>query len=306
MTYKPWIADEVIGDTGQTGLVIVPARKEVAFTTTTVQAVGATDVSNYRWVSVHIVSQGGSSTVAFQASNDGSQWISQALGSIGSTANPAPVTSTTSQGVIYHGPITAKHFRLNVTGIASGTTSGVIIFWGAPSASNVLSVDTELAAAAALADAASNPTIPGVGAFNLGYNGSTWDRLRSVNTGLLAIAAQAGTVGGYTPGKLISAASTNATNIKASAGTLGYINASNLNAAARYLKVYDKASAPTVGTDTPIAVVRLDPTSMTTIPLPPQGIKCTAGIGIALTTGIADSDTGAVSASEHVVNYGYA
>ena len=74
----------------------------------------------------------------------------------------------------------------------------------------------------------------------------------------------------------------------------------------RSSQVYDKAPAPTVGTDTPIATFRLDPASMTTIPLPPQGIKCTAGIGIALTTGIADSDTGAVSASEHVVNYGYA
>jgi hypothetical protein len=45
---------------------------------------------------------------------------------------------------------------------------------------------------------------------------------------------------------------------------------------------------------------------MTVIPLPPQGIKCTAGIKIRLTTGIADNDTGAVRAAEHVVNYGYA
>lgn len=39
-------------------------------------------------------------------------------------------------------------------------------------------VDTELPAAAALADGASNPTVPGVGAFGMVYNGATWERMR--------------------------------------------------------------------------------------------------------------------------------
>lgn len=56
-------------------------------------------------------------------------------------------------------------------------------------------VDTELPAAAALADAAANPTTPTVGAAGLGFNGTTWDRLRTAtadalaSTGLLAAAA---------------------------------------------------------------------------------------------------------------------
>jgi hypothetical protein len=41
------------------------------------------------------------------------------------------------------------------------------------------SVDTELPSAAALADGASNPTTPTVGAAALGFNGSTWDRLET-------------------------------------------------------------------------------------------------------------------------------
>jgi hypothetical protein len=49
------------------------------------------------------------------------------------------------------------------------------------------SVDTELPAAAALADATANPTVPGVGAFNMGYNGATWDRVRTANTGRLQV-----------------------------------------------------------------------------------------------------------------------
>ena len=46
-------------------------------------------------------------------------------------------------------------------------------------------VDTELPAAAALADATANPTVPSVGAFMEAYNGTTWDRVRTVNTGQL-------------------------------------------------------------------------------------------------------------------------
>jgi hypothetical protein len=40
-------------------------------------------------------------------------------------------------------------------------------------------VDTELPAAVALSDALSNPTTPIVGAANLGFNGTTWDRLKT-------------------------------------------------------------------------------------------------------------------------------
>jgi hypothetical protein len=41
-----------------------------------------------------------------------------------------------------------------------------------------MSVDSELPTAAALADAAANPTTPTVGAANLVFNGTTWDRVR--------------------------------------------------------------------------------------------------------------------------------
>lgn len=60
--------------------------------------------------------------------------------------------------------------------------------------------DTELPAAAALADGAANPTAPFVAAANVGFNGTTWDRLKTViagtplnaigGTGLLAVAPQ--------------------------------------------------------------------------------------------------------------------
>lgn len=118
---------------------------------------------------------------------------------------------------------------------------------------------------------------------------------------------QAGASGGWTPSKLVSAATTNATSLKASAGQIGYIFAGNVNAAARYLKLYDKASAPTVGTDTPVHTFMIPGnTAGSGFALNiPAGIVFSTGIAFALTTGAGDSDTGAVAASEITVNIGY-
>ena len=115
------------------------------------------------------------------------------------------------------------------------------------------------------------------------------------------------TSGGLSVSRTLSAASTNATSVKASAGQVYSIMAHNTNAAVRYLKLYNKASAPTVGTDTPVL----------TFPIPgntagagfalnvDKGIAFGTGIALALTTGVADADTGAVAANEIVVNLLY-
>ena len=117
----------------------------------------------------------------------------------------------------------------------------------------------------------------------------------------------AATIGGATPYKLISAATTNATSVKGSAGQIYSITGFNINAAVRYLKIYDKATAPTVGTDVPKHVYPM-PGSTTgggfTLSIP-VGQIYTAGIAIAITTGIADTDTGAVAANEIVINLDY-
>jgi hypothetical protein len=112
---------------------------------------------------------------------------------------------------------------------------------------------------------------------------------------------------GWTPHRLVSAATTNATSVKASAGQIGFIFAINLNAAIRYLKLYNKASAPTVGTDTPIATLPIPASStgagfMLTIP---SGVNFSTGIAYATTTGVADSDTAAVAANEILLFLGY-
>jgi len=112
---------------------MLPAQKNVPFNIGSAQATPWIDCGDYPWVSVHILTQGGSSTVTFQSSNDGVNAVSTALGLSSSTA-ASPATSTTSASVVYSGPLTARFFRLNITGIASGITSGVIALLPSPRA----------------------------------------------------------------------------------------------------------------------------------------------------------------------------
>lgn len=104
--------------------------------------------------------------------------------------------------------------------------------------------------------------------------------------------------------RCVSAASTNATSLKASAGTLYALVVTNTNAAVRYLKFYNKASSPTVGSDTPVLTFAIPGNTAGAgfaINFDP-GVHFGTGIAYAITTGAADSDTGAVAANEILVN----
>ena len=113
---------------------------------------------------------------------------------------------------------------------------------------------------------------------------------------------------GWTPYKLISANTTNATSVKGSAGALGGYIVSNTNASPRWLKFYNKASAPTVGTDaTYLAPIMIPGNSNGILGHVEfnKGIAFTTGIAFAITTGVTDADTGAVGANEVTVTVLY-
>jgi len=116
------------------------------------------------------------------------------------------------------------------------------------------------------------------------------------------------TSGGLSVGRVISAATTNATSIKASAGQLYSFQAFNNTATIAYLKVYNKASAPTVGTDTPIITMGIPANTSGagfTQDTGGMGIAFSTGIAIAITGGITDADTTATAANAVVVNLFY-
>lgn len=114
------------------------------------------------------------------------------------------------------------------------------------------------------------------------FNGSTWDRDRKPNANTRLLSA---------------AADTNSTLVKNAAGDVFYIHGRNANAAARYLKLYNKATAPTVGTDTPVVTLYLAAQADFKFEFP-KGFYFATGIGFGLTTGVADADTGALTAAD--------
>lgn len=102
-----------------------------------------------------------------------------------------------------------------------------------------------------------------------------------------------------------SGASTNATSVKASAGTVWNIVCSNANAAARYVKFYNLAVAPTVGTSVPAFTIAIPASGTVVVSGGANGIRFGTGIALAITTGVADSDTAAVAANEIKVATSY-
>lgn len=114
---------------------------------------------------------------------------------------------------------------------------------------------------------------------------------------------------GATPFHLIAANTNNSTSVKGSPGVVFAAQLGNNSTAVAYLKLYDKATAPTCGTDVPKKTI--------IIPASPSaagagdnfhvaiGTGFTLGIGICVTTGIADNDNTAPAAATYAINLDY-
>lgn len=118
-------------------LLTASTSMSATFSVTSVTAGTVYDVGNYRWVSVHIVTQytGTTPTIAFQISNDNANWVACGLIDTSSGGTTSSSSNTTAAGRIFAGPIPGRYFRLNFTGTySSGTATGTILFSSLPSA----------------------------------------------------------------------------------------------------------------------------------------------------------------------------
>ena len=145
------------------------------------------------------------------------------------------------------------------------------------------------------------------------YTAIEWEEFYTTlaaNATPLPISPRPNTTGanGTTPYKLISLATTNANVVKASGGNLYSIVAIGLTSTVRYLKLYNKATAPTVGTDVPLMTIPVPAnTQGAGIAIPfSMGVNFPLGIAIAITSGLADNNTGSILANDVVVNLTYA
>jgi hypothetical protein len=85
--------------------------------------VPATDVSAYKWLSLHINANAYSGTLTFQCSNDNSNWVNTDLCIAGSATYS---TTTTATNVLVHGPVAFRYFRVRMTVYTSGTAQGTL------------------------------------------------------------------------------------------------------------------------------------------------------------------------------------
>jgi hypothetical protein len=303
------IANTVAGDTGQNALVTAGSHKEVAFSTTTAQAVAATDAGNFRWVSVHIVTQGTNSAITFQCSNDNTNWYSTQM----TSATLAQGASTSLAAVGFTGPLTGRYFRLNVSGISAGTTAGVVSFSAMPSAVfpsrdaanglNTAGSGVANAAAVGQFDDTSPTTITEnqFGHMRLSANRNLYGTIRdgagnerganvnasnqlSVSVDNTAQVTMLPTATGGWSVNSQTALSNTKVAVKASAGTFGGYMIYNPNAAAIYVQVFDVASGSvTLGSTTPTYVVTIPPAAGANVEFT-LGVNHATAITLAATT----------------------
>lgn len=109
------------------------------------------------------------------------------------------------------------------------------------------------------------------------------------------------------PYTLNSAATTNASLVYNGTSILTGWACTNTNASARYVKLYDLGRPPVVGTDYPAVVIAVpgNASGAGNNYSPARPITFLNGISLAITTGAAYSDTGAVAANEIIVNLFY-
>lgn len=157
--------------------------------------------------------------------------------------------------------------------------------------------DTELPAAAALADNAATPTAPAVGAFGMLYDGATWDLARGTSTdGALVnlgsnndVVLRPETSGGYSVFMASGADGSTALvatvqTIKASAGQLYGWFIHNPNAATSWIQIWNTASGSiTVGTTNPFMTLGIPAASSANVFMP-HGIAFSTAINIAATS----------------------
>lgn len=144
-----------------------------------------------------------SGTVTPEVTIDNVTWVATAFLNKNTDARAATVTANGSYLILHTEGCLGARVRMSAytSGTATATVTageggGSVALTVAPQGTST--VDTELPAAAALADNTATPTVPGVGAYGMVYDGTTWDFQRGtaadgtlVNTELPAAAALA-------------------------------------------------------------------------------------------------------------------
>ena len=221
-------------------------------------------------ISIQCAAMGVGGVFTPEWSNDGTNWQPATL-----ISQSGAVVTTISGAGLWTTPTLAEFFRLRCsTAVTSGTTTFAL-------------------AAMSTAEGLPNAPSPAAAGGNL--------------IGGVALTPSLTPASGTTAFKLLAAASTNATLIKGGAGKVLAGILQNASAAVKYVKIFNKVTAPVPGTDVPIFTVMLAANATIAMSdiIGPAGHTFSAGIGISVVGGQADTDTTVVAAGDVVVNLTY-
>lgn len=93
--------------------------------------VPTTDVSSFKWVSLHLLTTAFTGTITFQGSNDGVTFKPVQLFQ-GDTLSVNANNIANASNLIFHGPIYYRFFNVQVTNYVSGTQTAVLELYETP------------------------------------------------------------------------------------------------------------------------------------------------------------------------------
>lgn len=299
-TARPEVLATISGSATATG--VVGSQQDIGAKSLTLQLTGT-------W----------SATVVVEQSNDNTNWVGTILYDIAGSVmggSGGVFTGITLNG-IFIANIHARYVRIRISSYTSGTVVVTGVLWGEPVTPSTIKIVPHSATTTGLIkqeDSAHGSGDVGVfvlavrndnGASAFGSANGDYIPFGVDNAGVPFTPAARPTGAGLTQHKRISTADTNGVSLKGSAGQIYAIQVSNIHSTdKRYLKLYNKASSPTVGTDTPVKTLTLFPGQSLTLYWE-VGLPFTTGIAYAITSWLADNDTGAIGANEVMLNIDY-
>jgi hypothetical protein len=239
--------------------------------------IDATDVGEYKWVSLQL-SGTFVADVQFQGSNDNGTFYNVIVQDPGLLSEPYR-TLITGPGLVKI-PVLYKYLRARVTSYTSGTVEGIAFGYKE-------SNDTgQISATGAITGSVSVTNIPAIQTVDGTITVSNIPATQAVSGGVSIVGSTS-----LSPFFAIGVTGTNETPVSASPSVLRSIVFTNLAATPRHLKLYDDASTPVAGAGTPVIVCSLAAAGTLAFPLPVEGFPFANGIGYTMVLGAANNST---------------
>lgn len=143
-------------------------------------------------------------------------------------------------------------------------------------------------------------------AYSYVFNGTTWARQRGDTAGIDVIQGARSTAGGVTQFRRLATADTNLAVVKASAGRVYGFSIFNNSASAKFVKLYNKATAPVVASDVPLRTIMVPAGGIAAYHVGMGLAGFSAGIAIAATGAVADTDSTALALNDLIIQIDYA